>query len=364
MSKKQIQIQTSLFDKEPVIFKPEKKSKTQIKEDVETLLQTFDFDNINEKNYKCTKCDGIGKKVILTDMYAIICNKCMQPLKHWNKPKKKAKKIIQDPILNKIEYSDITIDTTYNEKAQDTISRIKKNSIQMVLTSPPYDGMRKYEGLSFTEDDWKDIIKGCYRILQPGRVMVWVVDDEKVNGSKTGTSFKQALYAISIGFLLHDVMIYKTKSPSYPPTDDSNVYGDVIEYMFIFSKDESPKVVNLLKDRINLTAGNKNKSKAGVAGTYGIRFNIWEYSPGGSGTSSDKYASKHDAPFPETLAADHINSWSNEGETIYDPFGGAGTTGKVALLLKRHFIMSEISTKYIDTIINPRLDIVRNSLRI
>ena len=63
-------------------------------------------------------------------------------------------------------------------------------------------------------------------------------------------------------------------------------------------------------------------------------------------TTSDKFAYEHPAMFPESLASDHIISWSNEGDLVYDPFMGSGTTAKMAILNKRNWVGSEISEEY------------------
>jgi site-specific DNA-methyltransferase (adenine-specific) len=60
----------------------------------------------------------------------------------------------------------------------------------------------------------------------------------------------------------------------------------------------------------------------------------------------EKIAFEHPATFPEKLANDHIVSWSNEGDLVYDPFMGSGTTAKMAILNNRKYIGSEISKEY------------------
>lgn len=215
--------------------------------------------------------------------------------------------------------------------------------------------MRTYNGYTF---DFEGIAKELFRITKKGGVVVWVVGDATINGSETCTSFKQALYFKEIGFNLHDTMIYQKDNP--PPVGGSNRYYQHFEYMFVFSKDR-PKTFNpIFSTRRNKwedkrterykgftrdKKGNFVKKMVSLIGDVKIG-NIWKYVVGGG--SSVEYGTKHPAGFPEQLAKDHIISWSNEGDIIFDPFLGSGTTGKMALLNNRQFIGCEISKDYCD----------------
>jgi DNA modification methylase len=247
----------------------------------------------------------------------------------------------------------MVINKIYCESNLETMSRMPDSFIDLVVTSPPYDGLRDYNGYNFP---FEEIAQELYRVIKPGGIVVWVVGDATVNGSETATSFRQALFFMECGFNLHDTMIYK-RFASNPPT---NRYFQNFEYMFILSKG-NPLKINLLKDRKNknLKAGGDNtrlkngeikkgKKTGMVLSPYGIRENIWEYQQ----HTIDKI--NHPAVFPEQLAADHIYSWSNEGDLVYDCFMGSGTTAKMAHLQKRNWIGSEMSQKYVD-IANKRL---------
>lgn len=216
--------------------------------------------------------------------------------------------------------------------------------------------MRTYNGYSF---DFENIAKELYRITKKGGVVVWVVGDATINGSETGTSFKQALYFKEIGFNLHDTMIYQKTGIPFP---SKTRYLQCFEYMFIFSKGK-PKTINLIEDRINATAGQtresrKYRTKKGdfIKGSNkpikqkGVRFNIWKYQTGQYKSTKDLIAFKHPAIFPEDLAKDHILSWSNEGDLVLDCFMGSGTTGKMCKLLNRDFIGIEISKEYFEIV--------------
>ena len=235
-------------------------------------------------------------------------------------------------------------DKIYNESCLDTMSRMPDNFIDLTVTSPPYDNLRAYNNdidKTWGEHIWKPILEELYRVTKEGGVVVWVVGDATIKGSETGTSFKQALYAMECGFNLHDTMIYEKNSVAFPAKKTSQKYTQIFEFMFVFSKGcISGK--SLILDKKNKWAGHKDfsgKLKNPVP-EYSLRNNIWRVT-----TSFNKV--KHPAPFPEKLAHDHIISWSNEGDLVYDPFMGSGTTAKMAKFTNRNYIGSEISEEYV-----------------
>lgn len=229
----------------------------------------------------------------------------------------------------------------FNEDCLQTMDRMPNDYIDLVVTSPPYDDLRKYNGYSF---DFESVANELYRITKQGGVVVWVVGDATKNGSETGTSFKQALYFIQLGFNLHDTMIYSKSGFKYPSNDR---YHQTFEYMFVFSKGK-PKTFNPIKDRKNKYVGVHGGEKS-FRDEYGKRFNVWYYANGCNNTTKDAVF-KHPAIFPEQLANDHIISWSNEGDLVYDCFMGSGTVAKMAIINKRNWIGSEISKEYCDII--------------
>ena len=241
------------------------------------------------------------------------------------------------------------------------MKNLPANSIDLTITSPPYDDLRTYNGYSF---DFEEIAKELYRITKDGGVVVWVVGDATIKGSETGTSFKQALYFKEIGFNLHDTMIYQKTGIPFP---SKTRYLQCFEYMFILSKGK-PKTINLIEDRKNATAGQtresrKYRTKTGefVKGSnkpikeVGLRFNIWKYQTGQYKSTKDLIAFKHPAIFPELLAQDHILSWSNENDTVLDCFMGSGTTAVASIMENRKYIGFEINKRYYD-ISNARIE--------
>jgi len=254
--------------------------------------------------------------------------------------------------------SEIEINKTYNEDCFITMPKMISNFIDLTVTSPPYDNLRDYEGHNFNFEYFKKIAKELYRVTKEGGVVVWIVQDATINGSKTGTSFKQALYFMKCGFNLHDIMIYE-KSGVMP---SKTRYCQMFEFMFILTKGK-PKTTNLIKDRKNNWAntstgdigqrqvdGSIKKRGKKIINEFGLRFNIWRVVNEGGFLNKDKETKMHPATCPMKLVNDHIISWSNEGDLVYDPFMGSGTTAKMAILNNRNYIGSEISSEYCELI--------------
>ncbi|HXH20100.1 MAG TPA: site-specific DNA-methyltransferase [Chitinophagales bacterium] len=251
----------------------------------------------------------------------------------------------------------------YNECCLKTMSKMPEGFIDLTVTSPPYDDLRtysnrvrgiksKFNGYVFP---FEKIARELFRVTKPGGVVVWIVGDATINGSETGTSFRQALRFMECGFSLFDTMIYA--KPPRGAVGNNKTYWQSFEYMFILSKGK-PKTINLLCDRENkesrkgdngtkrLQNGALLQIKRGGYGEYGRRTNIWEYNIGKGHSASDDIAHQHPAIFPEKLARDHILSWSNPGDLVYDPMMGSGTVAKMCILENRNFIGSEISETY------------------
>ena len=98
----------------------------------------------------------------------------------------------------------------YNKDCLEILKNISGDTIDLTVTSPPYDNLRTYNGniSQWSFDKFKDIAKELYRITKEGGVVVWIVGDATINGSETGTSFKQTLWFKECGFNLHDTMIW------------------------------------------------------------------------------------------------------------------------------------------------------------
>ena len=250
----------------------------------------------------------------------------------------------------------------FNEDCLKTMAKMLDNFIDLTITSPPYDNLRKYNGYNF---EFEKIAKELFRVTKQGGVLIWIVGDATINGNETGSSFKQALYFKEVGFKLHDTMIWH--KPNSFNFGSNSCYRQSFEYMFVLSKGKI-KTVNLIKDVPTKLKGQKVKGARKhangvrdvvpdfIVSDYKKRNNVWHI-PVGTNNNN------HPAIFPEKLAEDHILSWSNEGDLIYDPMIGSGTVAKVALLNNRKFIGSEISKEYCEEA-NKRIRPLLHQLRL
>ena len=231
---------------------------------------------------------------------------------------------------------------------------IEPEIVDLTITSPPYDNMRDYKGHSAF--DYKAIIEELFRVTNPGGVVVWVVADAVLDGSESGSSFRHALHFKEVGFRLHQTMIYETDKPPIPVTQRR--YQKCFEYMFVFSKGK-PKTFNPIMEKSRhgghrVTASTYRqhdgamKARGGrstVAATK-LKSSIWYIPSGLHKTTSDKFAFKHPAMFPEQLARNHIVTWTNPDDLVLDPMCGAGTVPKMALELGRRYIGVDIVEEY------------------
>lgn len=240
----------------------------------------------------------------------------------------------------------------YNENYIETLKRFDDEYIDLVVTSPPYDDIREYNNSSTWNWETFTLIADLLLLkMKKGGVIVWVVNDAYLGGSRSLTSFRQAMYFKEIGFNVHDVMIWNKQCFSFP---HSNRYQQSYEYMFIFSKG-SPKTFNPIADRKNVHVETRRKSnirqkdgslkdpkRTYTSFEFGKRFNVWDCFP----VNSSKERFNHPAQFPLELVKDHIFSWSNPGDFVYEPFAGSGTTCYAAQFLKRNWAGSEIDPTY------------------
>lgn len=235
-------------------------------------------------------------------------------------------------------------------------------TVDLTVTSPPYDDLRTYENKSsWNFDVFKKVADRLYKLTRDGGIVVWIVGDATVNGGETCSSYRQVLYFTDVlGFKLHDTMIYEKSSSPFPAPKGGKRYTQIFEFMFVFVKGKIRDDITLIADKKNKWAGfthwgkHTNYTREGelievtpikpIPET-SLRTNIWKYLVG-SVTGDDQ--TSHPAVFPERLAEDHILSWSCEGDIVFDPFLGSGTTGKMAILNNRKFIGSEISDNYFE----------------
>jgi len=253
------------------------------------------------------------------------------------------------------------INTIHNQSCIDGMKQMDENVVDLCVTSPPYDDLRTYNDSSkWDYNIFKQVATNLYRVMKVGGVVVWVVGDSVIKGSETGSSFRQCLYFMELGFKLHDTMIYEKAGCAFPAKRSGNRYSQIFEYMFVLSKDSKPNTANLICDKPNKWAGHTPWGQATMRDKEGNRVertqkptpdfsprnNIWRYNTGKGYTTKDNYAFDHPAMYPESLAKDHILSWSNENDLVLDPFTGAGTTPAISKELKRNYVGFEIDKSY------------------
>ena len=258
----------------------------------------------------------------------------------------------------------------FQGESVDVLKQFPENIIDCTITSPPYDNLRNYKDCEWNFEKFKEIATELYRVTKKGGVVVWVVGDAVIKGSESGSSFKQALYFIQLGFKLHDTMIFEKNTSSFPARRKGNRYTQIFEYMFVFSKDRKPNTATLICDKPNKWAGytnwgkNTHRNKDGdlietknikPVPDFSPRNNIWTFQVNNKFNTNDKEAHKHPAIFPEKLVKDHVLSWTKEGDLVLDPFAGSGTTLKVSDSLKRKFVGIERNGDYNKKIALPRL---------
>lgn len=267
----------------------------------------------------------------------------------------------------------MNIDNYINKIIEGNCIEVMKNFeddvIDLTVTSPPYDDLRNYKGFIFS---FENIAKELYRVTKFGGIVVWVVADATIEGSETGTSFKQALYFKEIGFRLHDTMIFRKRNPI--PQIYRKRYTNEFEFMFVFSKGpvktHNPILVDCMHAGLELNGTTyKNYSKneqtrekmAKPVKAQKTKGNIWEYVVGKK--QEDQEAKGHPAPFPCELARDHIFSWTNPGDIVLDPMSGSGTTCKVACEQNRNYIGIDISREYCE-LARERIKIVESQMKL
>jgi len=257
-------------------------------------------------------------------------------------PQKEVKKFSTLP-LNKIICGDAVAE----------LKKIPDNSIDLVVTSPPYDGIRKYNGFNF---DLHATGKEIYRVLKEGGIAAMVIQDQTKDFGKSLTSFKTIVdWCDNIGFKLFETVIYR-KYGAEGAWWNKRFRVDH-EYMPIFLKGGRPKYFNKEPLKIPSKHGGKTMTGGGTRLTNGVRIatrpitinpmkcrgTIWEYMTAGDGT---RLKHQHPATFPDKLPVDFIQCFCPPKGIVLDPFLGSGTTALAAIQLERNYIGIDISKEY------------------
>lgn len=240
-----------------------------------------------------------------------------------------------------------------------SVEWLYEDSVDLVVTSPPYDNLRAYSGYGsgWTRDKFERIALGLIRALKKGGVIVWVVNDKVEKGSKTMTHFSQCDFFVKKGLNLNDEMIWRKTNPM--PQVRQKRYTQCFEHMFVFSKGQ-PKTFNPImiptknggkhykSTAKKITDENERRELDYHVNSEMVDYNIWEIAVA---PNKEKYLVngreiKHPAVFPYEIPYRHIKTWTNEGDLVLDPFAGSGTTLLAARDLNRDYIGFEINPDY------------------
>lgn len=231
--------------------------------------------------------------------------------------------------------------------------QIDSNAVDLTVTSPPYDAMRDYGG---HEWDFAEIATELFRITKPGGIVAWNVQNQIIGGQESLSAERQRLYFCdACGFRPHSTIYVLTTAAFRKPSKAR--YADTVQLVYIFSKG-TPKTINILKDRKNKTAGASvrygTRKKDGsrrygnlkITPDLGYRTNAWYIKQCVQPHASNKFIHEHPALMPEPLAQDLVLSFSNPMELVLDPFAGAGTTARAAILSGRQYVGFEVHKPY------------------
>lgn len=240
-------------------------------------------------------------------------------------------------------------------KSEDKLTEISDSSVDLIVTSPPYDSIRDYNGYSL---DLNEIGKQCYRVMKDGSILAMVIADGTKNFGKSITVARTIVsYVDMIGFKLFEDVIYHRHGR--PGAWWNKRFRVDHEHILLFLKGDRPKHFDkepLKIDAIHageswhitqrLTSGKLIPIDTEVQKPKKCRGTVWFYNT--SSTERNKIKMKHPATFPDKLAEDLIACFSSIGDTVLDPFMGSGTTIRMAEKLGRNSIGIDISDTYVD----------------
>lgn len=227
------------------------------------------------------------------------------------------------------------------------------SSVDMVVTSPPYDGIRDYKGFSL---NLSAVGQELHRILKDGGVVAMVIQDQTKNFGKSLTSFRTILdWCDRVGFKLFETVIYR-KYGAEGAWWNKRFRVDH-EYIPVFLKGERPQYFNKEHLKIPSKHGGKTMTGGGTRLTNGVRIatraitinpfkcrgTIWEYMTAGDGS---RLKHQHPATFPNQLPYDFIQCFCPPDGIVLDPFVGSGTTTVAAKNLDRSYIGIDIAPAY------------------
>ena len=235
------------------------------------------------------------------------------------------------------------------------LSTLPENCIDMVVTSPPYDNLRDYNGFQL---DLSGVGEQLFRVLKPGGIVAVIIQDSTQDGRKTLTSFRMIVnWCDTIGFGLFENCIYSRQGVEGAWWKKR--FRVDHEYIPLFIKGKRPAYFN--KEELKIPSkhggktmtgaatrnkdGTQQKSRSVYINPMKCRGTIWNYPQCGDGS---KLKHLHPATFPNLLPYDLIQCFCPENGIVLDPFNGSGTTCVAAKSLNRQYIGVDCSQEYCD----------------
>lgn len=247
------------------------------------------------------------------------------------------------------------INTIICGDAVEVLKTLPDESVDLVVTSPPYDELRVYNGFSL---DLHAVGVELYRVMKDGGIVAMVIQDSTKDFGKSLTSFRTIVdWCDNIGFKLFETCIYH-KNGTEGAWWKSRFRVDH-EYMPIFLKGRKPQYFNKEPLKIPSKHGGKVMSGSGNRKTDGTttavvrreinpmkcRGTVWDYLMAGD---KNPLKRRHPAVFPDKIPFDFIKCFCPEGGVVLDPFVGSGSTAVMAKVLERKYIGIDISREYCD----------------
>jgi len=238
----------------------------------------------------------------------------------------------------------------------DNVSLLKTlpdECIDLVVTSPPYDELRDYNGYIL---DLHGLGEQLLRVLKDGGICVMVIQDSTKDFAKSLTSFRTIVdWCDNIGFRLFECNIYNRQGTEGAWWKQR--FRVDHEYMPIFLKGKRPQYFD--KENLKIPSKHANKvmtganirTKNGKTGSRKVKINPTKcpgtvMTFGNTCGGESKLKSKHPAVFPNMLAYDMIECFCPPDGIVLDPFNGSGTTTLAAKSLGRNYIGIDVSDEY------------------